>query len=320
MARRNYQNDKAWLPGDIDKRRIFLKFSPEAERDLMGLVESLNGLQSIEHIDFNGNHLSAFANDIKVFRKEVEDGYGFVVIQPSFRLSISEHRAIAWAITNYLGTPLVQNRDGNRLIHVYDRDRTKRIEDGARYHQTRQGGSIHTDNVNIPDHWEYLVFSCVAPAMCGGESILISGLTVYNDLAQRVPQALEILTQPFWWEYRGISEKLYEAPVITFNGHDEPLFRYLRPYLASAHNKAKQPLTAEQFWALDVLDSVLESSHLQFRYALKAGEILITNDSQILHGRTSFADYFETATIENYNQNGKVKLRRSMDRAWVQRS
>ena len=46
------------------------------------------------------------------------------------------------------------------------------MSDGARYHQTREGGSLHTDNVNAPAPWEFLVFGCVEPALIGGESVL----------------------------------------------------------------------------------------------------------------------------------------------------
>ena len=32
---------------------------------------------------------------------------------------------------------------------------------GARYHQTREGGSIHTDNVNVSSRWKYMILSCL---------------------------------------------------------------------------------------------------------------------------------------------------------------
>ena len=48
--------------------------------------------------------------------------------------------------------------------------------------------------------------------------------------------------------------------------------------------------TARQRWALDVLDSVCELSEIQLRYNLKPGETLVANDTQLLHGRTSFVD------------------------------
>ena len=34
------------------------------------------------------------------------------------------------------------------------------INSGDRYHQTREGGSIHTDNVNLKDKLDFLLLSC----------------------------------------------------------------------------------------------------------------------------------------------------------------
>lgn len=47
------------------------------------------------------------------------------------------------------------------LAQVYNRDDTKRMKDGQRYHQSREGGSIHTDNVNIPELWDYMNLTCL---------------------------------------------------------------------------------------------------------------------------------------------------------------
>jgi hypothetical protein len=64
------------------------------------------------------------------------------------------------------------------------------MESGARYHQTRQGGSLHTDNVASTRPWDLLFMSCVAPALVGGESIICSSVTLYNFLKQSAPAAL----------------------------------------------------------------------------------------------------------------------------------
>lgn len=60
-----------------------------------------------------------------------------------------------------LGETPVQNAEGIRAIQVYNRDNQKRMKDGQRYHQSREGGSIHTDNVNIPELWDYMALTCL---------------------------------------------------------------------------------------------------------------------------------------------------------------
>ena len=71
---------------------------------------------------------------------------------------------------------------------------------------------------------------------------------------------------------------------------NQPRFKYLRPYLESAHIKAKKNLSNKQLYALDVLDALLESSKFQLRYKMQKGDILFNLDSKVLHGRSSFSD------------------------------
>jgi hypothetical protein len=247
----------------------------------------------------------------------LEEGPGVLVLNAGEGLLPLERQAAIWIVANCLGEPLVQDSQGNRLIHVYDRNRTKRMTDGARYHQTREGGSLHTDNVNMPDAWEFLVFGCVEPALIGGETVLAHGELMHRLLEEVAPEALAILREPFCWEYRGIADALYQAPIITYDNDGRPNYRYLRPYLESAHHKAGTPLSERQAWALDVLDSAMELGANQLRLTLRAGDILITHDSRILHGRTSFADHFESTTIADCHLHPERHIRRSYERAWV---
>ena len=122
---------KAWLPKDVAREDIYFELSAEAQEEIIGYVQSLNNFQSIEQISFNGKSLHRFGQDIARLREAVDDGYGFAVIKPVSELSMHEQRCVSWAVTSHLGEPLVQNSEGSRLIHVYDRDRTKRIEQGA---------------------------------------------------------------------------------------------------------------------------------------------------------------------------------------------
>ena len=68
----------------------------------------------------------------------------------------------------------------------------------------QEGGSIHTDNVNIPERWDYLIFSCLAKAEVGGETILVNSKEVYNLLERKYKFAKKILSQNFYWEKRGL--------------------------------------------------------------------------------------------------------------------
>ena len=297
--------------GDVE-----CEISPQAQRAFRSAISTLPREQALGFIPVVESAPSPLVDDINHCRRVLESGPRVAIIRALPDLDASERRLFAWMVANIFGEPLAQNAAGDRVIPVYARPGNRRVIDGARYHQSREGGGPHTDNVSLPEDWEYLVFSCIRPATVGGESILIDGLTVHQEL-QRMPAALEILERPFWWEYRGISEGLFQAPIVTYDADAHPRFRYLRKYLESAHRRADQPLTDEQVWALDVLEALVERSDLQWRTRLECGEILVTIDSQVFHARTAFAD--ETpggAATPGEALNGSWRF---FDRVWARK-
>jgi alpha-ketoglutarate-dependent taurine dioxygenase len=303
-----------WRQAQVDSSALFISLSDEVHKALESLVTSQS------EWDFSSNPPTIptpLLRAVRTYGEDLVSRAGLVVLRTGGGGTAQQRQIVPWIVAHCLGELLVQDSDGNRLIHVFDRDRRRRMSDGARYHQTREGGSLHTDNVNAPAPWEFLVFGCIEPALIGGESVLAHADLIHRRLEQSIPEALEILRRPFHWEYRGIADALYQAPIITYDDKSRPHFRYLRPYLESAHQKAGEPLTEQQTWALDVLDSAMELSEVQLRLTLQAGDVLITHDSRILHGRTSFADHLDSTTVAESKLFPHLKVRRSFERAWV---
>jgi alpha-ketoglutarate-dependent taurine dioxygenase len=303
---------------------FYYTFSVEAQNEIYNFIKSIPHPEKIENAQTVGiNECPIFRKEIEVIRSELETGKRMVIIRPFIDLhikyTIQEKRIISWLIGNLLGEPLVQNEAGDKVICVYDRDRTNSMAKGARYHQTREGGTIHTDNVNVPFHWEYMVLTCISPAMIGGENILVNAIDVHRILKEKYPDVLRTLEQSFIWEQRGIADATYEAPIITYTEKGEPLFRHLRPYMESAHQKTGKLLTDEQILALDTLDAIAEHSDNQYRHTFTAGEILLTYDSQVLHGRTRFSDALDAVTIHDWTNNQTKPLKRTMDRLWAKK-
>lgn len=282
-------NDAFW-GADLPSDRIVAHLSPAAIEEARRFIRNHPQCTPGNAIETAVMSCPNLGREVELLRERVERRQRMVLLQGIGGPDFHERRAFAWLVANLFGEPIVQNQEGHRFVSVWARAGGKRVVDGARYHQTREGGGPHTDNVSIPEKWEYLVFSCIRPAHIGGESILLSGFSVHQALLGTVPGALDILRQPFWWEYRGISSDLFEAPIITYDVAGEPHFRYLRKYMESAHQRAGVPLTAEQVWALDCLEAILDLTHLQYRRRIEEGEILITHDSQVLHARTFFCD------------------------------
>lgn len=203
------------------------------------------------------------------------DHESHVLILDGFKVDkLSSFKSLIWTFGSLLGVPMVQNHLGHKVIEVYDRG-GKSIEDGARYHQTRQGAYVHNDGVSDPMPIDYLILACGQKALLGGESILIDASAVYAEL-MAFPEILEELKCDFFFENRGMSdeEQLFKAPILSFSDEGIPLVRYFRVYIESAHLKAGVPLTMAQSQALDFLDTVLDQSSVQHRVLLEPGQVL----------------------------------------------
>ena len=175
------------------------------------------------------------------------------------------------------------------------------------------GGSLHTDNVNVPDTWEYMFLTCLQPAVRGGESIMVSAFDVLHHLEAHHPETLPVLQADFMWELRGFDDRFYKAPVLFFNNRSEPCFRWLREYLESAHARSGVALTTDQQHALDVLTATTELPELQVHHAMTKGEVMFANDMQVFHGRTTFYDA-EPAQLQYDFSKGTNRL---LQRNWV---
>ncbi|MGZ3789822.1 MAG: TauD/TfdA family dioxygenase [Bacteriovorax sp.] len=310
---------KKWDINSIDKSKIFYSFNEQTAKEVKDYAAKIGKREYIDQVTIETSSLPSLKKEIEAIQREVDEGQKFVVLRAIEGLNYYEIETFQWIISKLLGETIVQNEEGRHLIHIFDRDPLRRIKDGARYHQTHEMGAIHTDNVNIPENYQYLLVGCVAPAMIGGENIIVNGQAVYEYLKENAPKELEILMDKFTWEYRGISRELYEAPIITIDGAGEAQFRHLRTYMESAHLRSNRPLTQDQVRALDALDAALNMSCFQLIYRLQEGEILIANDSKILHDRKCFVDSMDSISIDEKKADKKGHLRRSLLRTWVRK-
>lgn len=311
----------SWNQQTIDLNRVVYQLNEQTLSEFYNYIQSQTFQKNVDEHIVNLTLLPLLTKEINKLRMEVDEGQKFIVLDCSKHLDPIATEKLQWIVSKILGETIAQNEEGRHLIHIYDRDPTKRIKDGARYHQTHESGAIHTDNVNIPENYQYLLVGCAMPAKIGGENIIVSGQAVFDYLKANAKEELEILMANFTFEYRGISRELYEAPIISFNQKGEPLFRHLRTYMESAHQRANRPLSVDQVRALDALDATLSMSQFQLLHRLKTGQILIANDSQILHDRRCFVDDKFASTLDELKSgtNQFSNLKRTLLRTWVRK-
>lgn len=222
-------------------------------------------------------------------------GRGFVQLRgfPVEKYSIEEIAAAYLGIGSYLGSFRSQNAKGHLLGHVQDIgfDITN---PNVRYYQTNQALEYHTDSCDI------VGLMCLRTAKHGGESRIVSSVSVYNEMMARRPDLAEALFNAFPTDRRGeIPEghgPWFDVPV--FNWHDGQLTTiYVGQYIRSAQANfpAARRLTSIELDALALLDELTNDPALNLSIRFQPGDMQFIHNHQILHARTDFEDWPEPA-------------------------
>ena len=292
----------AWDKTLSDKREQFVVHLDS--EIIQELIERRNELDSI-----NKNDLPLFKKKILNFRNErLLDGVGLFVIDgicmESF--SVKEKTSIYTLASKILGELVIQNIKQEKIVEI--KDIGKSMKTGGRYHETKEGGSHHTDSPqwkNVPD---YLGLFCVHNAKKGGTNLFLSAYTIHNRILQERKDLLDIFYEKFYFDKRG-EFKDGESPTVfqpIFELKNKKLFfRYLRNYIDAGHDIQNQPLSQPQKDALTYLDNLMHMEDITLKYDLKPGDMVFSDNHRVVHGRTSFEDYDD----EN--------LKRFMLRTWI---
>jgi len=298
----------------------FHTFSAHAQSELAAYVAELDRAYPegrVDAIPVDPAVCPTFTAEVEATRGVIDSTAHFLVYDRVDGVDSLRGQAIyAWVLGTALGTPMIQNTDDWRMIEVYDRGLRRTIEAGARYHQTKQGSYMHNDAVNDVDPIDYLLLSCGQAAHIGGESILVDAKTAHEFLLG-YPEILEVLTEEFWFEKRGMSEEpgFFRSPIIRYSPDGEALVRYFRTYIEVAHEKVGEPLTERQIAALDFFDAVLDQSAVQIRIQLERGQTLVSADDRFLHTRTAFVDRHQPREIDMRTDRPE-DVNRYMFRMW----
>ena len=255
------------------------------------------------------NDLPLLKNTILVFRKKMLlDGFGLFVINGTClqNFSLEEKIAIYTLIAKILGELIVQNIQQEKIVEI--KDVGKSMKTGGRYHETKEGGSHHTDSPQWKDVPDYLSLFCVHNAKKGGTNLFLSAYTIHNKIVKEKNELLHIFYEKFHFDKRG-EFKDGESPTVfepIFEFKDERLyFRYLRNYIDAGHDIQNQPLSKLQKEALTYLDNLMRKDEMIMRYDLKPGDMVFSDNHWIIHGRTPFEDHDDK------------NMKRLMLRTWI---
>ena len=232
---------------------------------------------------------------------EVENGRGFVLVRgiPRQRYSDEECALVYWGIASHMGAPISQNARGHLLGHV--RDEGRELSDpNVRAYQTNQRMDFHTDMLPM----DLLGLFCLRTAKSGGESRLVSALTVHNVLLEERPDLLEALYSTFYCDWRG-EEPDGEAPWFAlpmFSERDGKVTTRIcsRLYFESAARFGERfCITDIQREALEAVQEIANRPALMLSMDFQEGDIQLINNHTTLHARTAYVDHDDPALLRH---------------------
>ena len=154
---------------------------------------------------------------------EILEGDGFVLVKglPVHKYSVKEAAAAYWAIGCHFGLPTPQNAKGHLLGHVKDLGHDLKLPT-TRIYATNAAQPFHIDLCDV------VGLLCLKTARRGGESIIASSITVYNELLRLKPDLAELLARPVYHDRKGEvptgKQPYYAMPVFNFHGDQMSVF------------------------------------------------------------------------------------------------
>ena len=204
----------AWTSVLADKKQQFVvDLDSEVIEELIQQRNELNNLTESD--------LPLLRNQILNFKKKILlDGVGLFIISGTCmkNFSLKEKKIIYKLVVKILGELLIQNIHQEKIIEI--KDVGKSMKTGGRYHETKEGGSHHTDSPQWKDVPDYLSMLCVNSAKKGGSNLFLSAYTIHNKIFQEKKDLLNLFYEKFHFDKRG-EFKDGESPTVF-----EPIFEF----------------------------------------------------------------------------------------------
>lgn len=227
-------------------------------------------------------------------REQLETGPGAILLK-GFPLSDFDKDSARKAFHEWcgsVGTLLSQNEKGDTVFDVSDAGFGQN-DPRTRGPNTNRKLSFHTDRCDV------IAFLCWKKAKSGGENELVSSLHLYNEIARRRPDLLEVLMEPFVYKRHSVdlgNQLPYcEQPIFSFqDGHFACSF--LRVLIDRADADPDLPnLTEKQIEAMDFLEAVADETGQACHFLQEPGDVLLLNNWVTLHRRSAFEDFEDPA-------------------------
>jgi alpha-ketoglutarate-dependent taurine dioxygenase len=268
-----------------------LHLSDDERTELIQVARALPELKSAQAAAAAQFSMNSLSPRLAAAYEEVRCGRGFVVLRglPVDAFDVNQFAAAVWGLGTHFGEALSQNTNGDRVGHVVDataEDATPRM---------------YRSNLELRPHNDItamISLACWHKSQTGGASVIVSAVTVHDELCRKHPDVLPLLYRGF--HYHQVGEEAPGEPTVT--RERVPVFavrngqlssRYLRSNLVAGHRALEMPLTKEDIHALNTFDAIATSPENRLAFFLERGDMIVINNYTVMHARTSFQNYPE---------------------------
>ena len=229
-------------------------------------------------------------SDLSRAYQEVRAGKGVVIVRGlPVDGTLEQFVEAVDAVGRHFGHKLSQNAQGELIGHVVDataEDPTPRM---------------YRSNLELRPHSDItamIALACWHKARSGGASVVVSGVTVHDEMRKRAPQLLAPLYRGYHYHRLG-EEGPDEQPVTPYR---VPVFairqgqlscRYQRAGIAAGHRALGVPLAEDDIAAFNVFDDIAKAPENRASFHLERGEMMLINNYTVMHARSQFTNYAE---------------------------
>ena len=233
------------------------------------------------------------AAGLRAWTQAMDHGRGFVLVRGlrSHLYSDALSAAIFFLVGLHVGEPMRQNELGDVFDHVFAITDLSADDPKALGSRTTDRLNFHSDSSDV------VALMCLRGARAGGESILISGASIYNEVARRRPDLAPLLFEDWHYDWyrqdHDAPARYYTSPMACLVDGVFSMYAGSR-LIRTAQDYPEVPrMTPGQWELLDLMDEIFLEPGLPITMDFRPGDMQWLLNYSALHSRTAYQDYRE---------------------------
>ena len=288
MALQAIHSPAAWRGDKMRTETSWIfNLSPEDQAEILQAVSQTNATHKpTSFLTTEDFPLPSFTERFIKWREILKGGSGFFLIRgaPVGKMSLTDAERFFFCWGLHLGEPGAQNPANDLLGHV--RDYGRKAGEDVRFYMTAKDIAYHCDACDA------VGLLCLNKARSGGESRIVSSVTVYNEMLKEYPDLVPYLYQPLPLDTHGDGQVHYirVSPCCYWDG-ELSTFYHSDYFRSGAVLPRTPPLSQEQKKLFDAYESIAKRPDLYLDMDLEPGDMQFVSNHTVLHARTAYEDY-----------------------------